>query len=47
MSMDAPKELLPPKFISGEQKKKEAKPVLQNEPLLVGDLRKVNWLYMS
>jgi hypothetical protein len=47
MSMDAPKELFPPKFIGDEPKLTEVKPVLSNEPLLVGDLRKVNWLYMS
>jgi len=47
MAMDPPKELFPPKFIGDEPKLTKVKPVLSNEPLLVGDLRKVNWLYMS
>ena len=47
MAMDAPRELFPASFIGEEVKREEAKPTLTNEPILVGDMRKVNWLYMS
>lgn len=47
MAMDAPRELFPASFTREEEKHEEAKPVLTNEPILVGDMRKVNWLYMS
>lgn len=49
LAMDAPRELFPAKFVGEEEKREEAKPTLinLNEPVMVGDMRKVNWLYMS
>jgi hypothetical protein len=45
--MDAPRHLFPSNFVGDEPKPKEVKPILSNEPIIVGDIRKVNWLYMS
>lgn len=46
--MDLPKHLLPRQYFEEyNPKKPEARIIKMDDPVLEGDLKKVNWLYMS
>lgn len=48
LTMDIDPKYLPEKWTVTEEAKDEGKKIINtNEPILVGDMRKVNWLYMS
>ena len=46
--MDLPKHLLPRQYFEDQNSKKPAERITKiDEPILEGELKKVNWLYMS